>query len=578
MKHFKTDLSKTRRTIRKATFDKKDSASRIMVVGFDTEYQQVTESENEVLSYQYAAAVLSDDRSVPLVWEDIVIPPKGKLHSIADLLSVVASGAVEKNTAVVLPTKIYLVGHFTREDVLAFSEFKDETTIERLRLDVVRNTFLNMREVIPIDIETVDGKRRLSVAIRDTMLLAAGGKSLASVGELVGIPKVVLDADPKEERRIKENMRRFRDRHWKRFREYAMTDARICREYTIRIIRQNQGLTDEFKLPITLSALGVTLLERFWAEQGQDVAVMSGREIKKLRSWDNAKGRYTTRRESVLIENLHDYENLLSECYHGGRNEQFQFGPLSHGQWVDYDLTSAYLTAMAMIGRADWSSIREIKDTKELLSYKPIDLAFARIEFEFGGAVKFPCLPVRTENGLVFPLKGTTCVPIAEIKLAQAMGAKVEMKRGLVIQADRSEATRPFLEFGRYCLEERKKAEKGSLENAFWKEIANSTYGKTAQGIKEKRVYDIRERKSRRLPPSRITNPAYAAFISGFCRATISEILDRLEPDTSVCSVTTDGFLSQSLPEDIDFAKSGVMGEVVSGRTPPSWQQRRLNR
>ena len=64
IKHFKTDLSETRRTIRKATFDKKDSASRIMLVGFDTEYQQVSETENEVLSYQYAAAVLSDDQSV----------------------------------------------------------------------------------------------------------------------------------------------------------------------------------------------------------------------------------------------------------------------------------------------------------------------------------------------------------------------------------------------------------------------------------------------------------------------------------------------------------------------------------
>lgn len=562
---YKRDLSDKRWAIKPAAFDKptakKESPNRVLLIGFDTEFFRTSETENEVLSYQYAAMVLERDvRTPPSRWEGIVVPAPGKRISLPDLITIAASDIYTTDSTVVLPSTIYLVGHFLRADIPAFSEFKEASKIELLKLDSVRKTFINMRERITTNIEVVGGRQNVDVSVRDTLLLAAGGKSLADIGELVEMPKVILHKDPKKEMAIKKQMNALRADDWDLYREYAMTDARIVREYAVRLVRLSQELAGQFKIPITLSALGVTLLEKFWKDTKQDLVTMSGRETIKSRNYNKKKKRSYKLTERPLVKKLHYNEAFLTECFHGGRNEQFQFGPMSHGDWVDYDIKSAYLTAMAMVGAADWKGLKEIESLKELLSYKAIDLAFAEIDFEFQGAIKFPCLPVRTLNGLIFPLKGATCVPIAEVLLARRMGAKLKFNHGVFIPTDRSKEGRPFLDFAKSCLERRQKHAKGTLENAFWKEIVNSTYGKTAQSLMKKRVYDLRDRESKPLPASRITNPAYAAFISGFCRATVSEILDRLEPDTEVCSVTTDGFLSQAIDEEIELATLGSMG------------------
>jgi 16S rRNA A1518/A1519 N6-dimethyltransferase RsmA/KsgA/DIM1 with predicted DNA glycosylase/AP lyase activity len=76
-----------------------------------------------------------------------------------------------------------------------------------------------------------------------------------------------------------------------------------------------------------------------------------------------------------------------------------------------------------------------------------------------------------------------------------------------VVPTDANE--RVFGQFVKKCVEERTKYAKKTLDNLFWKELCNATYGKTAQGLKEKRVYDLRSKKSVKLPPSKITNPFY---------------------------------------------------------------------
>ena len=59
---------------------------------------------------------------------------------------------------------------------------------------------------------------------------------------------------------------------------------------------------------------------------------------------------------------------------------------------------------------------------------------------------------------------------------------------------------------------------KGTLKELFWKESGNSLYGKTAQGLKEKRVFNVEKGYSNYVPPSAVTNPFFAAFITGFIR------------------------------------------------------------
>ena len=57
------------------------------------------------------------------------------------------------------------------------------------------------------------------------------------------------------------------------------------------------------------------------------------------------------------LKELFWHEDFFTECYHGGRNEQFWFGPAFEAQWFDYDLSSAYPSAMALIGRPDWKGL-----------------------------------------------------------------------------------------------------------------------------------------------------------------------------------------------------------------------------
>jgi hypothetical protein len=112
------------------------------------------------------------------------------------------------------------------------------------------------------------------------------------------------------------------------------------------------------------------------------------------------------------------------------------------------------------------------------------------------------------------------------------------------------------------CLHKRRSVGSKTLEGLFWKEISNSTYGKTAQGLRKKRVYDMRDRDTKPLPPSRITNPCYAAYITSFVRALIGEIMNSIPDDYDVFSCTTDGFLTNFPEKAITELTKGVLAGI----------------
>jgi len=554
--------------------------SRYLIIGFDTEYQRYTDEDtrtlnNEVLSYQYCCTVVErdgDDASAPM-WSGLLTPKGPKVSdrlSLEEFLVAALNDGFRRFPSLKLPSTVYLVAHFTRADVPGFSDFKDETTRAALQLDNIRNLFMNVASDIRLDIDDLTNGKSIpiSVKIRDTVALAPGNeRSLSAIGDILGFEKIELGSNPQEELSIKQNMKSLMERDWDTFERYAIRDAEICTHYTRKMIRLYQERTGMFRMPVTLTSIGVDLIRQFWKDQGVNPLEIVGKEEIKERYWSSKFGRYQTKKKVVYLKKIHWSLDFFTECYHGGRNEQFWFGPGFEGIWYDYDLSSAYPSAMALIGRPDWNSCRPIRDTEELLKFQSAELAFANVDFEFPEDVSYPVLPVRTENGLIFPRKGNSTTHISEILLAHRLGAKITLIEGRFIPSGRhgnfkrgvERPIRPFDGFTRYCIEQRKQFPKKTLNNLFWKELVNSTYGKTAQGLRQRRIYDLRDQDTKPLDESPITNPVYAAFITAFCRGVLGEIMNALPNNVAIFNVTTDGFLTTATADEMSQASKGTL-------------------
>lgn len=532
------------------------------IIGFDTEYvtpespssrDDVREgrAKYRVLSYQFHCLLPSGD-----AWSGITIPPDGERMSMGELIVFALGSRPAAAGTSLLPRSIYLVGHYTKADLPAFSDFD---SIKKIA-SAVRSSFVSTDASFDFSISTGSGDLELSVLLRDTFLLApAGSQSLAALGEILGIPKVVLRDDPAEEYRIKSRMDVLRSHDWPLFRQYAIQDAVICAEYAQRIIKLCEQHLGKARLPVTLTAIGVDLLLKKWKDDSRSIDALLGRETVKEKRWNKRLNRYQTGNREVAQVNYALYETLATEAYHGGRNEQYWFGPAFLDDWTDYDLSSAYATGMALIGTPDWS---KFKHTVAVDDFGIRTLGYALVDFEFPDSVRFPSLPVRTDNGLIFPSKGQSFCAAPEMALARSLGAELSIKHGVVIESDGREPV--FASYITHCITERRKHPKKSLDDLFWKELSNSTYGKTAQGLREKRVYDSRAMDMAPLPPSKITNPYFAAYITSFVRAVVGEILNALPDRVCVFSCTTDGFLTNATQTEIDAAVRGPTASAFS--------------
>lgn len=226
---------------------------------------------------------------------------------------------------------------------------------------------------------------------------------------------------------------------------------------------------------------------------------------------------------------------------------------------ISLQFCNLYPTAMSLIGLPDWFNIH---DSKDLNDYGPETLGFVEVEFEFPADTRYPTLPVRTDNGLIFPLKGLSCCAAPELFVARKLGAKLTIKHGVIVPTDNSRQI--FGDFIKDCINKRMNAGSKTLEGLFWKEISNSTYGKTAQGLHEKRVYDIRDREGKSLPPSKITNAYYASYISSFTRAVLGEIMNSVPANRMVFSCTTDGFICNMTDDEAVVCQQGVLSTLYA--------------
>lgn len=251
----------------------------------------------------------------------------------------------------------------------------------------------------------------------------------------------------------------------------------------------------------------------------------------------------------MFVSAVHETEALATECYHGGRNEAYTFGPTDFGDgfMTDIDLSGAYSTAMAAIRMPDWDALYH---TKDLAEFRKDRLALARVAFKFPDGCLYPCLPVRSDHGLIFPLEGESYCASPEIELAIQMGADVKIRSGVIVPW--ASDVRPFELFSRKVKQKRDEFGKGHVFERTWKEIGNSLYGKVAQGLRKKRVFDSRTDETKLLPPSKVTQPFIAAYITSIVRATLGELLTQIPNSKVNISATTDGFITNATLSGLD--------------------------
>lgn len=524
-----------------------------LYVGLDAEWV-TRDGANIILSYQ-TYCISSDNRE----HGQIYYPEKGKRFSFEKFISRVVEDCRDAGLIKKWPRKIIVVAHFLRADITTFHDFwplkaslngQGGSVVGRVLTDSgygVDETVERTRKAKPKPIELQDRHRKPQMSIIefvDTLFLAPNKSPLSALGEMLGLPKVELPAGYSKDR-----MDEFLAGDKEAYELYALRDAELAVKYALKV---RDFLNSKFgmkQLPRSLGAVGVSVFSRQLEEASVNYLQAFGLEIAKVEQWNGGTGKVSTKRVKVASPSRGLYEDLATNCYHGGRNESFTIGPTLEGDWFDWDLKGAYTTGLCDLLVPDYANAHTSCDP---LDYVGHVMGFAYVAFKFPDGVRFPCLPVRSEQyGLRFPLEGDAYVTAPEIELALSIGATLKIKHGVIIpwQPD----SKPLFEdFTRKIQTMRKLYPKKGLEEVMIKEIGNSVYGKLAQGLSGKAAFDTSTGLSKKIGPSAITNPYMAAHTTGLIRAVCSELLHRIPSHRTVISVTTDGFLTDATENELD--------------------------
>ncbi len=452
--------------------------------------------------------------------------------------------------------EVFIYAHFLRADFASFSDCFNYAK----EIRGVKKTFVGSIDMYGVDAAAVGSKRvkptvtklydkhrnvkRTVVNFIDTMLLAPNQAGLASVGGLIGLPKLAIPRGYDIAR-----MDLLLAGNADGFEAYALRDAEIALYYGLFMqvfVRVELGLKH---LPSTLAGIGLAKYLGFQKAQGGDVTALFGNHKVTTSKWNKKQGKpkYLSCTESLPAKDL--FQSLATHCYMGGRNECFSTGVTPIGVWNDFDVTSAYTVAMLHLKPLDFSAAYMTKNPLEFTCQR---VGIAYISFEFPEHTRFPCLPVQSPNGLIYPLRGEAYVCAAEIEVAIGLGCSIEIKHGVIVPfVAGSEPL--FLDYVRYVRDSRKRFEKKSLMELLFKEMGNSLYGKTAQGLKEKGAFEVATGLTTPLSKSLISCPYLASYISGLIRALVSEQVASIPEQYSVLSVTTDGFLTNAPMTAVNF-------------------------
>lgn len=510
-------------------------------VGIDTEYVLRDAGSpnpwNDVVSIQLWLLELNEGL--------IILPGAGRkeklrFSQIVEVVDELVRGVIGRKRHA--KRRYRFIAHFSQAEFRAGLSIREDVADGWLPIDQRQKSLVTARKegLYEYHDKSRNAKSCL-VSIHDTVLLSPG--KLTALGKDLDAPKVELGDD------WIERMDQLFAEQPDLYLDYAMHDAWICATWFPHFLEfVKELLPQEESIPVSASQLGQWYVE----DRIEDVEEgLVGKELKG--HYDYRKGRYRTTLE--LPEELLHYG---LRAYHGGRNEVFQVG-VFHGDVFDYDLVSAYPTAVLCLDDIDWQDPEYGVAINDL---QPNDIGFARVKFAFKQNVWAPMFPVPAgERGLIFPRTGTTTLSLSEVWTAHHNGMLESIELQECVRYTRRD-TRALADALAELVVARRsipEGEKKGLRDRLLKLTSNSIYGKTAQGIREKSGFDLEASLKKntsirkKLPRGKLCAPLIAASITGICRSLVGEYIHNLAlADLRVLSVTTDGFmLRDEVPEQM---------------------------
>lgn len=525
-----------------------DTFGARMVVSLDAEYQSDEVSKiNNVLSYQVTAYGQSG-RMAQLIFH---IPDAHVGHrlSLSEIIDQTRRALRIKTPDLRFVSKqpgaIRLISHFSTAE---WSTLRDRKSLASV-LKIVRKSPITLgATVLPLKLSNRTVK--CGFELTDTTLIApAQFRALARIGDVLNFAKVKLPAGAIE------NMAELRRADPRLFDHYAITDTRIALAYYIEMQRIAREILNLRKLGPTLGSLATN---KYLATIG-DLAYLKYFGLQRIK-----QDRKTV---TVPIPQRDQIESFVAAAFMGGLNMAYP-RETSGCLILDIDFTSCYPSAGATLPAIDWEEISAAASgggaevlTGSDSTCTPISISY--VEFEFPKTCTRPTIPVGAgPRGLIYPLSGVGYVTHFELEAARAKGARIQIIREVMFPILRRANGAPelaFAEFFQQMIAERNKYPKNSLENLMYKEVANSAYGKLAQGVKRRNTRSFDSRTT--LQPSPITCPPYACAITGLVRAALIGLMDAAEDVGGVIlAATTDGAMI-AFP-DLPYAPGADIDDV----------------
>ena len=556
-----------------------------IVYSLDAETQSYSDDmgnpRNKVLSYQIGALNIKKGT----YRECIVFPENGKRLRLRDIISnaigLAGLGRTKADGVNVL--------QLTHYGIMEWSLFQDRKDVSSLFKEVHKvPVCFRSKEIKSVPLK---GSHYVKVLFRscDTYLHApAGFRGLDKLSGMTLTKKVSIGGWIKDMEGL---LRDNRDL----FIHYALSDIRATLEYEALFLHKVSLMTGTPCLPVTLGDLSVKCFDSMIRDMNnipktpilkiidnEPLLRLMGKEIT---SYTDSRGH--SRKSYKYTDKYSWNKTLCSDSYYGGLNISFICGERKAAPgkvFLDLDFSGAYPTALAACGDIDFNaaSVRfneiQVRTVDELLKYLKMDLCdisevphyYFCLDFKWAPDTLFPSIPCHTDAGLIYPLEGYTYCTMPELLYALSTGklsVTINAYTGFKSKRDAFTLAGVF----KKLTEERKKSVKGTLEERMWKEVSNTLYGKMAQGIKERKVFDITRNESRTLGPSPISCVYYASSCTGLVRAALSSAIDVIgnAGDCEVICATTDGFIAEvPLPEGFEI-KTDDNGIVV----PPSIEE-----